>query len=59
MNAVDYIAQLRQTRNLSQLPIGRRVVVIGGGMTAIDIASQTKRLRAEDVTMIYPAPPNK
>src|SRR5215216_3217399 len=53
MNAVDYIAQLRQTRDLSQLPIGRRVVVIGGGMTAIDIASQTKRLGAEDVTIVY------
>jgi dihydropyrimidine dehydrogenase (NAD+) subunit PreT len=53
MNAVDYIAQLRQTRDLSQLPVGRRVVVIGGGMTAIDIASQTKRLGAEDVTIVY------
>lgn len=53
MNAVDYIAQLRQTADVSQLPIGRRVVVIGGGMTAIDIASQTKRLGAEDVTIIY------
>jgi dihydropyrimidine dehydrogenase (NAD+) subunit PreT len=53
MNAVDYIAQLRQTRDLSQLQIGRRVVVIGGGMTAIDIASQTKRLGAEDVTIVY------
>jgi dihydropyrimidine dehydrogenase (NAD+) subunit PreT len=28
-------------------------VVIGGGMTAIDIASQTKRLGAEDVTIVY------
>jgi dihydropyrimidine dehydrogenase (NAD+) subunit PreT len=53
MNAVDYIALLRQTRDLSQLPVGRRVVVIGGGMTAIDIASQTKRLGAEDVTIVY------
>jgi dihydropyrimidine dehydrogenase (NAD+) subunit PreT len=53
MNAVDYIALLRQTRDLAQLPVGRRVVVIGGGMTAIDIASQTKRLGAEDVTIVY------
>ena len=53
MNAVDYIAQLRQTRDLSELPVGRRVVVIGGGMTAIDIASQTKRLGAEEVTIVY------
>jgi dihydropyrimidine dehydrogenase (NAD+) subunit PreT len=53
LNAVDYIAELRQTSDLSQLPVGRRVVVIGGGMTAIDIASQTKRLGAEDVTILY------
>jgi dihydropyrimidine dehydrogenase (NAD+) subunit PreT len=33
--------------------VGRRIVVIGGGMTAIDIASQVKRLGAEDVTIVY------
>jgi glutamate synthase (NADPH/NADH) small chain len=53
MDAVAYIAALRQTADLSTLPVGRRVVVIGGGMTAIDIASQTKRLGAEDVTIVY------
>jgi glutamate synthase (NADPH/NADH) small chain len=52
-DAVHYIAELRQARDLSQLPVGRRIVVIGGGMTAIDIASQTKRLAAEDVTIVY------
>jgi dihydropyrimidine dehydrogenase (NAD+) subunit PreT len=52
-NAVDYIARLRQADDLSALPVGRRIVVIGGGMTAIDIASQTKRLGAEDVTIVY------
>jgi glutamate synthase (NADPH/NADH) small chain len=52
-DAVDYIAQLRQTDDLSRLPIGRRVVVIGGGNTAIDIAVQAKRLGAQDVTMVY------
>ena len=34
-------------------PVGRRVVVIGGGMTAIDIAVQTKPLGAEEVTIVY------
>jgi glutamate synthase (NADPH/NADH) small chain len=29
------------------------VVVVGGGMTAIDIASQSRRLGAEDVTIVY------
>jgi dihydropyrimidine dehydrogenase (NAD+) subunit PreT len=53
MNAVDYIAQLRQAENFADLPVGRRIVVIGGGNTAIDIAIQTKRLGAEDVTLVY------
>ena len=52
-DAVDYIAELRQASDLATLPVGRRVVVIGGGMTAIDIASQSKRLGAEDVTIVY------
>jgi dihydropyrimidine dehydrogenase (NAD+) subunit PreT len=53
IDAVDYIARLRQTKDLTTLPVGRRVVVIGGGMTAIDIAVQTKRLGAENVTIVY------
>ena len=53
MNAVDYIKDLRQAEDLAALPVGRRIVVLGGGMTAIDIASQTKRLGAEEVTMVY------
>jgi glutamate synthase (NADPH/NADH) small chain len=53
VNAVDYIAALRQARNKASLPVGRRVVVIGGGMTAIDIAVQSKALGAEEVTMTY------
>jgi glutamate synthase (NADPH/NADH) small chain len=53
MDAVAYIAALRQATDLATLPVGRRIVVIGGGMTAIDIASQTKRLGAEEVTIVY------
>jgi dihydropyrimidine dehydrogenase (NAD+) subunit PreT len=52
-NAVDYIADLRQAPDKAKLPVGRRVVVIGGGMTAIDIAVQSKALGAEQVTMVY------
>jgi len=52
-DAIDYIGTLRQTQNLSTLPVGSRVVVIGGGMTAIDIATQSKRLGSEDVTIVY------
>ncbi|MFD0915099.1 NAD(P)-dependent oxidoreductase [Pseudahrensia aquimaris] len=53
INAVDYIAQLRQSDDLSKLPVGRDVVVIGGGMTAIDVATQVKLLGAENVTICY------
>ncbi|MGH6961577.1 MAG: NAD(P)-dependent oxidoreductase, partial [Dongiaceae bacterium] len=52
-DAVGYIARLRQAADLSTLPVGRKVVVIGGGNTAIDIAVQSKRLGAEDVTIVY------
>jgi dihydropyrimidine dehydrogenase (NAD+) subunit PreT len=52
-DAVDYIAELRQARDVSKLKVGRRVVVIGGGMTAIDVAVQSKLLGAEDVTILY------
>jgi glutamate synthase (NADPH/NADH) small chain len=53
LNAVDYIETLRQAPDKAALPVGRRVVVIGGGMTAIDIAVQSKALGAEEVTMVY------
>ena len=35
------------------LPVGRNVVVIGGGMTAVDAAVQSKLLGAENVTIAY------
>jgi glutamate synthase (NADPH/NADH) small chain len=53
LDAVDYIADLRQAEDLTQMPVGRRVVVIGGGMTAVDVAVQAKLLGAELVTIVY------
>ena len=52
-DAVDFIAELRQSRDRAPLAVGRRVVVIGGGNTAIDAAVQARRLGAEDVTIAY------
>ena len=52
-DAVAYIEDLRQETQLSNLPVGRRVIVIGAGMTAVDIAVQSKKLGAQDVTIVY------
>jgi dihydropyrimidine dehydrogenase (NAD+) subunit PreT len=52
-DAVDFIAELRQADDPAGLPIGRRVVVIGGGMTAVDAAVQSKLLGAEAVHIVY------
>ncbi|MCX5497731.1 NAD(P)-dependent oxidoreductase [Kaistia dalseonensis] len=52
-DAVDYIAELRQAKDLGSLPVAGKIVVVGGGMTAIDVAVQSKRLGADEVTIVY------
>ena len=51
--AVDFIAGLRQAKDFGAVEVGRDVVVIGGGMTAIDAAVQAKLLGALNVTLAY------
>jgi len=53
LNAVDFIADLRQADDVATLQVGRDVVVIGGGMTAVDAAVQAKLLGALNVTLAY------
>ena len=57
--AVEFIADLRQAADLRKIAIGRRVAVIGGGMTAVDCAVQAKLLGAEEVTICYRRGPDE
>ncbi|WP_233859080.1 NAD(P)-dependent oxidoreductase [Paraburkholderia sp. HD33-4] len=53
LDAVDFIARLRAADDLSSVPVGRKVVVLGGGNTAIDAAVQSRKLGAQQVTLAY------
>ena len=50
--ALDFIFPTH-TGPLSECPVGRNVVVIGAGNTAIDVATQAVRLGAESVLIAY------
>ena len=52
VDAIEFIYGLR-TSSFNQVPVGDKVVVIGLGMTAIDAATQAKRLGASEVTIVY------
>ena len=51
-DALAFIEDLKMNP-YDRTPVGRRVVVIGAGNTAIDAATQAKRLGAEQVTIVY------
>lgn len=52
MDALSFIEQTK-TKAFSDVVVGRRVAVIGGGNTAIDVATAAKRLGSQEVYMIY------
>ena len=52
-DAVDFIEELRLTDDIRNVAVGRDVIVIGGGMTAVDAAVQSKLLGADRVTIAY------
>jgi glutamate synthase (NADPH/NADH) small chain len=52
VDAIQFIFELR-SKGYSSVPVGDKVAVIGMGMTAIDAATQAKRLGAKEVTMLY------
>jgi glutamate synthase (NADPH/NADH) small chain len=51
-DAISFIYNLRE-KGYPAIPVGDKVAVIGMGMTAIDAATQAKRLGAKEVTMVY------
>ena len=51
-DAIKFIYDIR-SKEFDKIPVGDKVVVIGMGMTAIDAATQAKRLGAKEVTMLY------
>jgi dihydropyrimidine dehydrogenase (NAD+) subunit PreT len=52
IDALEFIERTK-TEELSNIPVGRRVAVIGAGNTAIDAATASLRLGAEEVTIVY------
>jgi dihydropyrimidine dehydrogenase (NAD+) subunit PreT len=50
--ALDFIFQTH-TKPFAECEVGKDVLVIGGGNTAIDVATAAKRLGAERVTIAY------
>lgn len=51
-DAIKFIYDIRD-KGFDEVAVGDKVAVIGMGMTAIDAATQAKRLGAKQVTMVY------
>src|SRR5690606_21408341 len=58
IDALEFIAATKMAEKdglerLYEVPVGREVIVVGAGNTAVDAATIAKRLGAERVTMVY------
>lgn len=51
-DAISFIYDIRNS-GYPTVPVGDKVAVIGMGMTAIDAATQARRLGASEVTLVY------
>jgi glutamate synthase (NADPH/NADH) small chain len=51
-DAISFIEETK-SRRLDRVQIAKRVAVIGGGNTAIDVVTAARRLGAEEVYMVY------
>jgi dihydropyrimidine dehydrogenase (NAD+) subunit PreT len=54
VGAVEFIEELREKQHEFTVP--NRVIVLGGGNTAMDAASESARMGAEDVKLVYRRP---
>ena len=52
VDAIQFIYDIR-SNGYPSVPVGEKIAVIGMGMTAIDAATQAKRLGAKEVTLVY------
>ncbi len=52
IDGIEFI-EMTKTQPYSSIPIGKNIMVIGAGNTAIDAATIAKRLGANSVTMVY------
>jgi glutamate synthase (NADPH/NADH) small chain len=51
-DAISFIEETK-SKNFADVPIARRIAVVGGGNTAIDVVTAARRLGAEEVYMVY------
>lgn len=57
MGALEYVEELRMKHH--KTPIGNKVIVLGGGNTAMDAASESCRMGAESVIVAYRRGPDE